>query len=66
MKGEGAGNCRHVTFVLDTIVGLKNKSIYLREFKDVNFIFSHFANFKSTYFEIEVSFELIWVNLQNG
>ena len=28
-------------------------------------IFTHFANFKFAYFEIEVSFGLIWVNLQN-
>ena len=55
-----------VTFVLATIVGSKNKSIYLRDFKDVDFNFTHFANFKFAYFEIEVSFGLIWVNLQNG
>ena len=55
MKGEG-GDCRSVTFVLATIVGLKNKSIYLRYFKDVDFNFTHFAYFKFTYFEIEVSF----------
>ena len=31
---------------------------------DFNFI--HFANFKFAYFEIEVSFWLIWLNLQSG
>ena len=55
-----------VTFILATIVGSKNKSIYLRDFKDVDFNFTHFANFKFAYFEIEESFGLIWVKLQNG
>ena len=32
----------------------------------MDFDFTHFADFKFAYFEIEVSFELIWVNLQNG
>ena len=58
MKGEG-GDCRSVT-----IMGSKNKSIYLRDFQDVHFNFTHFANFKFAYFEIEVSLGLIWVNLQ--
>ena len=53
-------------FVLAKIVGSKNKSIYLWDFKDVEFNFTHFANFKFAYFEIEVSFGLIWVKLQNG
>ena len=44
----------------------KQKSIYLRDFKDVDFNFTHFANFKFAYFEIEVSFRLTWLNLQNG
>ena len=44
----------------------KNKSIYFRDFKDVYFNFTHFAIFKFAYFEIEVSFGLIWVNLENG
>ena len=57
---------RSVTFVLATIVGSKNKDIYLQDFKDVDFNFTHFANFKFAYFEIEVSFGLIWVNLKNG
>ena len=63
---ERRGDCRSVTFVLATIVGSKNKSIYLRDFKDVDFIFAHFANFKFAYFDIEVSFWSIWLNLQNG
>ena len=47
-------------------MGSKNKSIYLRDFKDVGFNSAHFTNFKFAYFEIEVSFGLILVNLQNG
>ena len=58
MKGEG--DCKSVTFVLATIAGSKNKSVHLRDFKDVDFNFTYFA-----YFEIEVSFGLIWVNLQH-
>ena len=46
-------------------MGSKNKTTHLRHFKDVDFNFAHFANFKFAYFEIEVSFGLIWVNLQN-
>ena len=64
MKGEG--DCRSVTFVLVTIVGSKNKNIHLRDFKNVDFNFTHFANFKFAYFEIEESFALIWVKLQNS
>ena len=32
----------------------------------MDFNFNHFANFKFAYFEIEESFGLIWVKLQNG
>ena len=64
MKGEGV-NSRSATFVLATIVGSKIKTIHLRDFKDMDFNFNHFANFEFAYFEIEVSFWLIWVNLQN-
>ena len=64
MKGER--DCRTVTFVLATIVGSKIKSIHLRDFKDVDFNFTHFANFKFAYFKIEEIFGLIWVKLQNG
>ena len=53
-------------YILATIVGSKNKSIYLRNLKDVDFNFTHFANFKFAYIEIDVSFRLIWVDLQNG
>ena len=63
---KGKGDCRIVTFVLATIVGSKNKNIHLRDFKDVDFNFTHFANFKFAYFEIEESFGLIWGNLQNS
>ena len=62
MGGRGV-DCRSVTFVLATIMGSKNKSIYLRDFRDVDFNFTHFANSKFVYFENEVSF---WLNLQNG
>ena len=54
MKGEG--DCRTVTFVLATIVGSKNKNIHLRDFKDVDFNCTHFANFKFACFEIEEIF----------
>ena len=57
-------DCRSITLVLATIVGSKNISIYLRDFKDVDFNFN-FANFKFAYFEIEVSFGLTWVNLKS-
>ena len=62
MKGEG--DCRTVTFVLATLVGSKSKSIH--DFKDVDFNFTHFANFKFASIEIEKPFGLIWVKLQNG
>ena len=63
MKGKGGLQMR---YILATIVGSKNKSIYLRNMKDVDFNFTHFANFKFAYIEIDVSFGLIWVDLQNG
>ena len=62
MKKEG--DSRTVSFVLATIVGSKNQDIYSRDFKDADFNFTHFANFKFGYFE--ESFGLIWVKLQNG
>ena len=46
-------------------MGSKSKDIHLRDFQDVDFNFSHFANFKFVCFEIEESFGLIWVKLQN-
>ena len=61
MKGEE--DCKTVTIVLATIVGSKNKNIHLRDFKDVDFNFTHFANFKFAYFEIEESIGQIWVKL---
>ena len=66
MKGDEGEDYRRVTLVLTMIVGSKKKSIQLRYFKNVDFNFTDFANFKFPYFEIEVSFGLIWVNLQNG
>ena len=44
----------------------KNRNIHLRDFKDVGFNFTHFANFKFAYFEIQESFGLIWIKLYNG
>ena len=35
-------------------------------FSNMDFNFSHFANFNFAHFEIEESFGLIWVKLQNG
>ena len=61
MKGEG--DCRIVTLVLATIVGSKNKNIYLRDFKDVDFNFTDFANFEFAYFKIKEGFGLFWVKL---
>ena len=64
MKGEGGGlQKRYISF--SHVVDSKNKIIYLRDFKDVDFNCTHFANFKFAYFKIEVSFGLIWLNLQN-
>ena len=57
MKGEG--DCTTVSFVLATIVGSKNKNIHLRDFKDTDFNYTHFGNFKFAHFEIEESFRLI-------
>ena len=59
-------DCRSATFVLVTIVDSKNQTIHLRDFKDMNFNFTYFANYKFAYFEVEVSFGLIRINLQNG
>ena len=49
-----------VTFVSASIVGSKIKNIHLRDFKDVDFNFTYFANCKFASFEIEESFGLIW------
>ena len=46
-------------------MGSKSKNIHSQSFKDVHFNFTHFANFRFAYFEIEESFELIWVKLRN-
>ena len=35
-------------------------------FSNMDFNFAHFANFNFAHFEIEGSFGLIWVKLQNG
>ena len=47
-------------------MGSISKNFHLQDFKDVDFDFIHFANFKFASFEIEKSFRLIWVKLQNG
>ena len=47
-------------------MGSKNKNFHLQNFKDKDFNFTHFANFKFAYFEIEERHGLIWVKLQNG
>ena len=67
MKGDGRGRIAEALYsLLATIVGSKNKTIHLRDFKDVDLDFTHFANFKFAYFEIELNFRLIWLNLRNG
>ena len=58
MKGEGGLQKRCIRFSHD--YGFKK-----RDFKDVDFNFTHFANFKFAYFKIEVSFGLTWLALQN-
>ena len=49
----------------------RNKNIHhLRDFKvllsNMDFSLAHFTNFNFAHFEIQESFELIWVKLQNG
>ena len=64
MKGEKGLQKRYIRFSYD--LGSKNKSIHLRDFRDVDFNFTYFVHFKFAYFEIELSFGLIWLNLQYG
>ena len=60
MKGDGRGRIAEALHsFLATIVGSKNKTIHLRDFKDVDLNFTHFANFKFAYFEIEFSINLV-------
>ena len=67
MKGDGRGGIAEALHsFLATTVGSKNKIIHLRDFKDVDLNFTHFANFKFAYFEIELNFRLTWLNLRNG
>ena len=50
-------------------VGKTKTSIYeISEmlFSNADFNFAHFANFNFAHFEVEESFGLIWVKLQNG
>ena len=64
MKGEGGGETAEALHsFLVTIVDSKNKTIHLRDFKDVDLNFTHFANFKFAYFETELNFRLIWLNV---
>ena len=46
--------------------GFKKQKHPFTRFQGCGFNFTHFANFKFAYFEIEESFGLIWVKLQNG
>ena len=57
MNGDGRGGIAEAlhSFVATT-VGSKSKTIHLRDFKDVDLNFTHFANFKFAYFEIELNF----------
>ena len=62
MKGEGGGETAEALHsFLAAIVDSKNKTIHLRDFKDVDLNFTHFANFKFAYFETELNFRLIWL-----
>ena len=64
MKGEGELQKRYICFSQDC--GFKKQKHLFTRFQDVDFNFTHFANFKFADFEIEVKFGLIWVNLKNG
>ena len=64
-EGKGGGMLKfYIRFSHDR--GFKKQSIHLPDFKDVDFNFTNFDHFKFAYFEIEVSFGLTLVNLQNG
>ena len=57
-------------FLLDQ-AGFKKQKTSIYEisrmlFYNMNYNFAHFANFNFAHFEIEESFGLIWVKLQNG
>ena len=63
-KGEGGGlQKRYIRFSHDC--GFKEQNHPFTTFQGCGFNFTHFANFKFAYFETEVSFGLIWVNLKN-
>ena len=52
-------------------LGSKNKKTPIYKisrmlFSNMDFNFAHFANFNFVHFEIEESFGLTWVKLQNG
>ena len=64
MKGEGGLQKRYIRFSHDC--GFKKQKHLFTRFQGCGFNFTRFAHFKFAYFEIEVSFGLIWVNLQNG
>ena len=64
MKGEAELQKHYICFSHDC--WFKKQKYLFTRFQDVNFNFTHFANFKFANFEIEVKFGLIWLNLQNG
>ena len=55
---------RYIRFSHDC--GFKKYKHLFTRFQGCRFHFTHFNNFKFAYFETEVSFGLIWMNLQNG
>ena len=56
----------YIRFSRRLICGFKKQKHPFTRFQDVDFNFTHFANFKFASLEIEKSFVLIWVKLQNG
>ena len=64
MKGEEGLQKRYIRFSYNC--GFKKQKHPFMRFQDVDLNFAYFANFRFAYFQIEVSFELIWINLQNG
>ena len=63
MKEEGGLQKCSIRFSHDC--GFKKQQHLFTRFQECSFNFAHFAHFKFAYFKIEVSFGLIWVNLQN-
>ena len=67
MKGEGWGGIAEALHSFSPRLWVQKTKPSIYEISRMwIFNFTHFASFKFAYFEIEVSFGLIWVNLQNS